>query len=115
MKQRHSQCSIASHGNAANSARFAARGNAVAAFDCGHELPQEKILIAQSVVVRVHEETCVTRRRDDDEIAKLAPVPKLLDQIEAAGAHEHLLVVAESVEVIDHRIAAVGVIAPTQS
>src|SRR5690348_2668298 len=114
MKESHAQGAIASHGDSADAARFAARGNAVAFLNRGHEFLQEEIVVAEPAVVRIHEETGITGRRDDEEIAKFVAVPQLFDQIESAGAHEHLLVVAESMEVIEHGIAAVGVFAVTR-
>ena len=59
--------------------------------------------------MRVHEETGITGRADNDEIAKLMGVPELLDKIEASGTHEHLLIVTQPMEVIEHGIAAVAV------
>src|SRR5205807_248649 len=109
VKKSHAERAIASHGDATNSAPFTARSNPVAILDPRHEFLQEEIVVAEAPVMRVHEETSITGRADNDEIAKLVAVPKLLDKIEASGTYEHLLIVTQPMEVIEHGIAAVGV------
>src|SRR5580700_8246962 len=111
MKKRHAQGAIASHGDTANAAGFAAGGNPVAMLDPGHKFLQEEVLVAEAPVVRVHEETGVTGWADQNEIADLPAVPEVLDKIESAGTHKHLLIITKPVEVIEHRIAAISVFA----
>src|SRR5580704_300358 len=111
VKKRHPQRAIASHGDTAEAAGFAARGNSVAMLDPGHEFLQEEIVVTEAPVVRVHEETGVTGWADQNEIADLPAVPEFLDKIESAGTHEHLLIITKPVEVIEHGIAAIGIFA----
>jgi len=109
VKKSHAKRTIASHGDSANAARLAARGNPVAILDPRHEFLPEEIVIAEARVMRVHEEAGITSRTDNDEIAQFVAIPKLLDQIEGSGTHEHLLVIAKPVEIIEHGITTIGV------
>src|SRR5579884_840638 len=107
VKKGHAQGAIAAHGNSPDAAGIPACDDAIRPFDPGHELLEEEILIAEAAVVRIHEETGITGGRDNDEIAKFVLLPEVFDQVESAGTHEHLLVVAESMKVVEHGIAAV--------
>ena len=80
------------------------------ALDPGHELLEEEIVVAKAAVMRVHEEAGVTGRGDQDEVANFVAIPKVLDEVEASGMQEHLLVIAKPVKVIEHRVAAGGVL-----
>src|SRR5437879_2912960 len=109
VKESHAERAIASHGDSANAAGLAGRGNPVTILDPRHEFPQEEIVKTEARVVGVHEETGVTSGADNDEIANLAAVPELLEKIEASGTHKHLLIITEAMEVIEHGITAVSV------
>src|SRR5207245_10194654 len=109
VKESHAERAIASHGDSANAAGFAGRGNAVTILDPRHEFPQEEIVKTEARVMRVHEETGVTSRADNDAIANLLPVPKLLEKIEASGTHKHLLIISEPITLIQLGLAGAGV------
>src|ERR1700721_1715631 len=99
------QCSIAAHGNAADRAARAPRKNAVGTFDVRHELLQKKIAVAHRAIRRVDVKASSAFRRNDEKISQLVLVTQIVEQGPSATVEQRLLVVAEAVQKIKHRIA----------
>ncbi len=79
---------------------------AVMSLDEGHEFLHQEILVALASVARIDEEGAVPIGRDDQEFADLLLIPQILNQIPAARVEQGLLILAETVQEIEHGIAA---------
>ena len=97
--------SVASHGNAGNGASLSPGQGPVLAFDVGHELAQKEVAVALRSVGRIDIEARAPFRSDDQEVTNLAMFPQVFDQRPASAARERLLVVAQPVQVVEHRVA----------
>ena len=78
--------------------------NAVLALNVGNELPQKEITVADFAVSGVHVEAGLGFRSDDQEIANLVLLSQVFDQVPSAGFEKGLLVLAQAVQEIKHRI-----------
>ena len=79
--------------------------NAVFALDVRHEFLQKEIAVAYRAVGRVDVEAAPALRRDDQKIAHLVLVAQIVEQRPAAAVEKCLLVVAQAVQKIEHRIS----------
>src|ERR1700719_352466 len=105
MRERKPQCSVTAHREPRNASRSARRCNSVPAFDRRHEFAKKKILVPLLAVVRINVKTRPRHGRHDQKFAQLMLLPQIFDQIPAARMQKHLLVIAEPVKKIEHRIA----------
>ena len=109
------QRAIASHGHSGDAAVAAARAHAILALDERHEFLEEEIAVADFGFIcvplgnRVDVKAAPALRGDDKEIANLVLLAQVLDQLPGAGVNEGLLVVAESMQKIEHGILFAGV------
>src|SRR6202040_1151158 len=83
----------------------ARRCNPVPAFHRRHEFAKKKILVPLLAVVRINVKTRSRRGRHYQKFAQLMLLPQIFDQIPAPRMQKHLLVIAEPVKKIEHRIA----------
>src|SRR5205814_2540322 len=72
----------------------------------GDEFLQEEIAVTSFTICRIDKEGSPPLGRRDKEVADPVLLPQVLNYIPAAAVEERLLVVAYSVEEIQHRIAA---------
>src|SRR5580658_3580745 len=105
MGESEAQRSVAAHGNSADGAACAAGSYPVLAFDVRQKLLQEKVAVAYRTVGRVDVETAPALRRDDEKVAHLVLFAEVVEQGPAAAVEERLLVVAQAVQEVQHRIA----------
>src|SRR5579864_8870127 len=104
MAKRQMQRAVATHGNSANATIAAAGPRAVRAFNKRQKFADEEILITFAAIARIDVEAGARIRRDNQKLAELMLLPKILDQIPPAGTDKHLLVFAEAVKKIENRI-----------
>src|ERR1700719_443403 len=105
MREAKAQCAIASHGDSADRASRAAGANPVFTFDVGQELLQKKIVVAHGSVRRIDVKAAAAFGCGDEKIAHLVLLAQILEQRPAATVEEGLLVIAQTVQEIEHRIA----------
>ena len=106
MTKRQMQGAVAAHGHAGDSTTAAAFFRAVMRIDEGHHFLNQKILVGAFSVARIDEEGAIAIGRDDQKFTDLHLFPQILREIEAAGVDHGLLVLAEAVQEIQHRVAA---------
>src|SRR5579862_3115454 len=84
----------------------AVRADPIVALDDGQEFLDEKILVPDAAVARIDVKGAAGSGRGNQELADAFLVPEILDQVPAAGIEEDLLIFAEAVKEIEHRVAA---------
>ncbi len=104
MREGKAQRSVAAHGNSADGAACAAGTYSVFAFDVRQKLLQKKIAVTHGTIGGVDVKTASAFGSDDEKIAHLALVTQIFEQGPATAVEEGLLVVAEAVQKIEHRI-----------
>lgn len=104
--ERDMEGSVAAHRNSADTAGMSERRSAIRTVDEGNEFTDEEIFVADAAVAGVDVEAGAGVGRDDEEFADLVLLPKVLDEIPAAGVDEELFVAAEAVKKIENGVAA---------
>src|SRR5271154_835974 len=110
MRESEAQCSVAAHGNSADGATRAAGQDSVFALDVRKQFLQEKIAVAHGAVGGVDVEAASGLRRDNQEVAHLVLFAKIVEQRPAAAVEQGLLVIAQAVQKIEHRITLSGML-----
>lgn len=105
--------SVAAHGDSSDTAGMADGGSSISVIDEGNEFADEEIFVADAAVMGVDVEGGAGIGRDDQEFADFVLLPKILDEIPAAGSDEELFVAAEAVKEVKNGIATrlAGVVA----
>ncbi len=84
---------------------FPSRADAIFAFDVRHEFLQKEIAVAERIAGRVDVETALAFRRHHQKVADLMLAAQVFDYAPSAGAEQRLLVLAKTVEKVEHGIA----------
>src|SRR5580692_2138888 len=105
MREGEAQGAIAAHRDAANGASRTAGKNPILAFHLRNEFLQKEVAVRHGAIGRVDIERAAPLWSDDQEITHLALVAQIVEQRPAAAIEEGLLVVAEAVQKIEHRVA----------
>src|ERR1700756_1212822 len=105
MGKSKAQSSITAHRNPAYGSSRTVHPHPVPLFDLRHELPQEKVAVALPAVGGIDVETAESLRSNPHEIADLLLATEVIDQRPSTSFEECLLVVAEPVQEIEHRIS----------
>src|ERR1017187_5911436 len=106
MAERKMQRAVPAHGHACDAAISASVAGAIVSLDEGHEFLHQEILVALASISRVNEEGAAPIGRSDHELADLLLIPQILNQVPAARVEKRLLILAETVQEIEHGIAA---------
>ena len=100
------QRTIATHGNTGNAAGGASAFRAILLLHLRHEFLLQKIFVARLAILRVEVETVAAAGRENNEIADFALAAKIGHDVPSAEVEQRLLVVAQSMQVIQHRVAS---------
>src|SRR4029077_18069562 len=94
---------VSTHGHAGDALAQAPRTNAILALDERHEFLEKEVAVADlaSISSRIDVKAAPTLRSDDEEVADLALLAKIFNQLPGAGVDERLLVVAETMEEVE--------------
>src|SRR5271165_939281 len=114
MCKREPERAVASHRNSTDGTTRLSGLNAVLALDVRDELLQKKIVVANRAVGRVDVEAATAFRRDDQKVAHLVLAAKIVEQSPAPAVEQSLLVIAEAVQKIKHRIAPLVMLRPAR-
>src|SRR5450432_2451096 len=106
MCEGEAQRSVAAHRDAGDGPAFSARTDAIPALDCGNEFLEKEITVAQRVVWRVDVESALAFWRYYQKVIDLVLAAQVFNYAPSAGAEECLFVLTETVQEIQHRIAA---------
>ena len=106
MSEGEAQRSVSAHGDAGNGSALASGADAISALDVGHELLQKKIAVAERIVRRVDVETASSVRRDNEKVTDLMLAAKVFDQAPSPGVEQRLLVLSETMQEVENRIAS---------
>ena len=110
MRERETQGPVAAHGNSADGAARAAGPDPVFAFNVRQEFLQKKVVVAYRALGGVDVEAAPALRRDDEKVAHLVLVAQIVEQRPSTAIEECLLVVAQAVQKIEHRITRWGML-----
>src|SRR6266567_3665489 len=102
------QRAITTHRKPGHPAVFTVTNYAVVGLDIRHKLRKKKVAVAVLPVGGVDEEVVPSFGSDHQKISNLALLPEILDQTPAAAAQKRLLVLAETMQKIQHRIFLAG-------
>lgn len=106
MTERKVKRPVAAHGNSGDAAGTAEGRSSIGMVNEGNEFADHKIFVVDATVAGVDVETRASVRRDDEEFADFVLLPKILDEIPAAGSDEELFVAAQTMKEVKNRIAA---------
>src|SRR5260370_14697990 len=104
------QGAIASHGYPADGSPFATGTNAISCLNVRDELTQKKITVANCAVGRVDVKTAPAFGRDDEKVSYFAPMFQIIEQRPPTAVEQGLLVIAEPMKKIEHRISELGLL-----
>ena len=105
MGEGETQRAVSSHGNAGDGPALPSRADAIFAFDRRDEFLQKEIAVAERVARRVDVETALAFRRHHQKVTDLMLAAQVFDHAPSAGAEQRLLVLAETVQEVEHGIA----------
>lgn len=105
MAERKAKGTVATHRNAADRSILTTTTDPVSVFNRGNELLQKEIAVAHRSIRGIDIETASAFRSNDQKIADLMLLAKVIEQRPSATIEEGLLVVAEAVKKVKHGIA----------
>lgn len=98
------ECAIAPHGYAANCPPRPTAMDAISAFNVGHEFLKKKVAVAHFASGGVDVKTGLGLRSDNEELADLVLLAKILNQVPSARFEKCLFVLAQTVKKVEHGI-----------